>query len=210
MPPIWNALLQLLLPHVYYPLLSRRLDAQASARNLRENQRQDISGRVIPSQSAAEIARFRYAGTAASDTGCGAIAAYNALTVLGRRASLAEVIHRVERARGVMRGGRHGANPYALGAVLRGYGAAVRRVRRLRALERVLEPGDAAILMIWNDRADIFRGAHFFTVQKTAEGYAVHNREARMPGTASLEDIVAGGRFITGYWVRGAGELRSV
>lgn len=113
-------------------------------------------------------------------------------------ATLAGVIHTFEKNRALVLGGRSGASPCALRQVLRQYGIPARRVYSLAALEKALPPGGVAILMIWNDRARITRGAHFFAVQRTenGQGYAAYNHS---PGRSpALAGLVGRGRFAAG------------
>jgi len=189
------------LPRLFYPLASWPVRGRVSAENFACNRAHDISRVPVRSQRAPEVMHMRYARTSCSKTGCGAIAVYNALTVLGLAVSLAEILYQMEHRRFAACGGRFGTNPFALGRVLALYPVRARRFRRMETLAGVMETGDAAILVIWNDRHRLSRGAHFFAVQRTTEGFTAHNRA----GTAEsgiLAEILGPGRFITAYLVQ--------
>lgn len=160
----------------------------------------------IFSQRACGVAPLRYARTRCGETGCGAVAVYNALWLLGAHPSLASVIHRMECSRCPAWGGRLGTGPRSLSRVLRIFGADFRRTQKLSALAGSLAEGDIAILAIWNDAADVRRGAHFFTVQRTLTGFVAYNREAS-PCAGTPEEIVGRGRLITAYCITGQKSL---
>ncbi len=198
----WTCLAETVAPPLFYPLASWPVPKSISEANLAHNRARDISGALVTSQRAGPAAQMRYARTECRRTGCGALAVYNALTLLGQTPSLSEVIHLLERRRSAACGGRMGTHPYTLGGALRAFGVRTKRFWRVSALEDAMDEGSAAILAIWNDRNDIMRGAHFFAVRRAAEGFTACNREAPNARGASLADVLGQGRLITAYLLR--------
>ena len=170
---------------------------RTSAENFSLNQARDIKGAFVSSQKSEQAAGLRYGHTACGRTGCGGIAIYNALTALGLRVSLAEVLYQLERRRCAAAGGRLGTHPFRLRRVLNLYPVRARRVYRMESLEEEMRAVDAAIVAIWNDRSHPLRGAHFFALRRSAAEFEALNREG-IPACGTLAEIVGRGRFITG------------
>lgn len=196
-----NEILQKCLPALL-PLCSRRITKPVSQENLAQNAAHDIAGRFIFDQHTPEIRAFRFGKSRADAAGCGPISVYNALRLAERPAGFSEVIRLMERERGAVRGGRWGANPASIARVLPLYGVQPRHFKKPEQLADALENGDTAIVMIWNDKDDLRRGAHFFAVQKTAAGCRAYNRFSgqKTPFTRALfSEILENGRYISGY-----------
>lgn len=206
-----NNLLQKCLPALL-PLCSRMVAKPVSRENFAQNSAHDIAGRFIFDQHTQEIHAFRFGKSRADASGCGPISVYNALLLTGRPSGFSEVIRQMEEKRGAVRGGSWGANPAAIARVLPLFGAAPRHFRKPDQLANALENGDAAVVMIWNDKNDLRRGAHFFAVQKTAGGYKAYNRFSgqKTPFTRSLfSEILENGRYLSGYVLSGTNETFS-
>ena len=201
---LWKALNEILQKCLFIliPLCSRRVPAWRSQENHAHNAAHDIAGRIIFDQNTPEIKAFRFGKNHAAAAGCGPIAVYNALLLTGRPCSFSDVLWQMEQKRGAVWNGKWGANPTAVARVLPLYGAWPRYCARPEALADAMENGDAAIVMTWNDKDDLRRGAHFFTVQKTAAGYAAYNRFSGQKTAftrAQFSEILANGRYLTGY-----------
>ncbi len=195
-----NRLAQWLALAVFYPLAAWPVGRWRSQQNLAQNRPRDIAGPPVLQQMAPETRWLCCGATTAGFAGCGPISVYNTLILLGRSASLAEVIHRFERSRALALGGRAGTDPRAVGRILRLYGLACRRVHSAAALENALLPGGAAVLLIWNERDRIAGGAHYFAVQKSPDGgFTCCNHHPRQ--APSLAGLIGGGRFAAGFVV---------
>lgn len=116
--------------------------------------------------------------------------------------SLAGVIGQFERGRALALGGRAGASPYAVPRVLRQYGLAAAPARSFAALEAALPPGGVGIVMIWNDSGRIWRGAHFFAVQRAQSGRGFMGYNCRQNRADTLAGLAANGRFAAGWRVK--------
>lgn len=202
-----NEIVQKCLPALL-PLCSWRIAKPLSQENFAQNSAHDIAGRFIFDQNTPEIHAFRFGKNRADAAGCGPIAVYNALLLTGKGVGFSEVIRRMEQKGGAVRGGVWGANPAAIARVLPLFGIQPRHCKTPEQLASALENGYAAIMMIWNDKNDLRRGAHFFTVQKTAGGYQAYNRFSgqKTPFTrAHFSEILANARYLSGYALSFAG-----
>lgn len=202
-----NDILQKCLPALL-PLCSWRVSKPVSQENYAQNAAHDITGRFIFDQNTPEIHAFRFGKSRADASGCGPISVYNALLLTGRQCGFSEVIRQMERERGAVRGGVWGANPAAIARVLPLFGIKPRHFRDPAQLANAMENGDTAILMTWNDKDDLRRGAHFFAVQKTAGGYQAYNRFSgqKTPFVrADFSEILANARYLSGYVISAAG-----
>lgn len=225
-----NGLLCFLALHLFYPLTSWPVGKAVRQKNFAHNAAGSPAGRPVLDQQAPDVCSLRCGHSTVGVCGCGPVSVYNALCLLGLGgaggqglaassapaappdfpaasapdapdSSLAEVIGQFERRRALALGGRAGASPRAVGRVLRRYGLAAAPARSLAALEAALPPGGVAILMVWNDRKSIRRGAHFFAVQRTrsGQGFAACNSQPRRADT--LAGLIGRGRFAAGWQV---------
>lgn len=185
---------------VFYPLAAWPVGRFCAQQNLAQNRARDRTGRPVLRQMDPETRWLRCGASTAGFAGCGPISVYNVLVLLGRPASLAEVIFSFERSRALALGGRAGSAPRAVGRALRRQGLACRRVRSAAALEKALAPGGAAVVMIWNKRGSITAGAHYFAVQKSADGgFAALNHQPQQ--APALAGLIGGGQFAAGFVV---------
>lgn len=188
-------------PRLFYPLACRPVPKRAAAEHFVYNHARDVSRVPVRSQRAPGVAQMRYARTHCGETGCGAVAVYNALTALGLAVSLAEIVYQMERRAFAACGGRLGSHPFRLEKVLTLYPVRVRRIGRTDTLTAAMRTGDTAILVIWNDRERLRSGAHFFAIQRTAAEYTAYNREG-VAESGTLPEILGRGQLITAYLVQ--------
>lgn len=227
-----NGLLERLAMVTFYPLAAYPVSRALTKKNLAENLPQSPAGRLVLRQEAAEVCGMRCGKSNVGRVGCGPVSVYNALVLLGlggpdadartgteraaghagragsggasqaQTAALAGVIRTFEESRALVLGGRAGATPYALRRVLRQYDLAARPAHSLAALERMMPPGGVAILLIWNDRSRIARGAHYFAVQRMANGQGFTGYNCGAQPSPALAGLVGSGRFAAGYLVQ--------
>ena len=196
---ITTAFLEKILPGPLYFCSSRKLSADLSEQNARNNLRQPQITAPVHDQKAPCVQPLRCGRYSASYNGCASIALFNALFLRNCFQPLPSLIRQLECSGCLSFSGRFGTNPYRLNRVLESLPVKSVRFKKLDALEAALVPGDTAIIVIWNDRQDLRKGAHFFTVQRQQEGYTVYNRLAEISDTLSLSSIIGNGNFITGY-----------
>lgn len=162
---------------------------------------QRLSGKVILDQHDENIDALPYGATCIGTSGCGPISLYNVLVLLGRNASLYNILRDFEKNKYIILNGRFGTNPHILGQILKKYQLNYDFYTDVNALEARMQEHDLAILAVWNDRSNLFKGAHFFVVQKLAEGYETYNAGYVLDKT-TLENIIGKGKLIKGYLIR--------
>lgn len=133
--------------------------------------------------------QWRYGLRTSAATGCGWIAAYNALLLLGDR-ELPEVLIRwFERALPVIHGNL-GTWITAPATFMKRRGYRVETILRRDRFDEALETCDAAILFYWWHQK-LRLGAHFVALHKTPEGIVGYNTYRNSTGPdhygASLE-----------------------
>ena len=150
---------------------------------------------------------FAYGNSQMKDSGCGVIGTYNALYLLGKDPSLAEVGRRYEISGAMAGGGAWGTNPYGAPQVLKQYGVQYEEYTDPDALEREAGEGDVMIVSIWNRKGTIFEGYHTFAVQKVNGELMVYNRfnnSAESTEKKTMGEVIENGQFIVGYRVQNA------
>lgn len=142
--------------------------------------------------------------------GCEAIAAYNAMALLGRPEPLGDVVSSFVGgfSRGLLNGwgmgGRWGAAPWDIRRFLRERGVAFRGARTLRGLKSLIDGPGVVILSYWN--RPVTGGYHTVAAAFDGERYTVYNQNcasARPVAAKSPDELMAGGwRFIHGFYIR--------
>lgn len=117
--------------------------------------------------------QWRYGFRTSAATGCGWIATFNALHLLGDHAEPEELIRFYERQLPLLHGNL-GTTILAPAAYFRKRGYRVDWVSRYDRFDRMAEKSDVCILFYrWRSRWQI--GAHFTAVQYTPEGFVGYN-----------------------------------
>ncbi len=122
---------------------------------------------------------FPFGRTRLDRSGCGVIAAYNALHQLcpdapaGPDALLA--IRREILRDGMLWNGRLGTAPQSLAAFLRRRGFTVRTARSLPRAAELARTCPCLILTVYNDRTDLSEDIHTIHIEKSAAGLTAHN-----------------------------------
>ena len=181
---------------------------ETSNANYERNKTHDISGRPVHGQGVDAAGEFAYGNSQMKDSGCGVIGTYNALYLLGKDPSLAEVGRRYEISGAMAGGGAWGTNPYGAPQVLKQYGVQYEEYTDPDALEREAGEGDVMIVSIWNRKGTIFEGYHTFAVQKVNGELMVYNRfnnSAESTEKKTMGEVIENGQFIVGYRVQNAG-----
>ena len=180
---------------------------ETSNANYERNKTHDISGRPVHGQGVDAAGEFAYGNSRMKDSGCGVIGTYNALYLLGKDPSLAEVGRRYEISGAMAGGGAWGTNPYGAPQVLKQYGVQYEEYTDPDALEREAGEGDVMIVSIWNRKGTIFEGYHTFAVQKVNGELMVYNRfnnSAESTEKKTMGEVIENGQFIVGYRVQNA------
>lgn len=171
-----------------------------------QNLAHDVRGRPVYGQRTDEDAStFQFGEGTGESSGCGAIATYNALYLLGLDPSLANIMKEYRQTGGTVMSGAWGTSPFSAPKVLDKYPVEYTEYTDMYELDKDMQVGDVAIFSLWNDRNDIRNGYHSFAIQKTEDGYISYNwssedEEARKMN--DIDEVQAGGNFISAYRIR--------
>ena len=142
--------------------------------------------------------------------GCEIAATYNALRLLGRDASFAEILRDYEKAGYVMRGfvqGDMGTDPFSIGDFLKAHGTDCVSYTNYDALASVMaeykNSREVYILSFWN-RGTVFGGLHTVAAYTAPEDGRLHvfnryNNSTQEAVFDSLRDYVTKNCFVVGY-----------
>jgi len=128
--------------------------------------------------------------------GCGAIATFNALSLLGLKPSLAEIVRFYER-KGILFYGLMGVNPVAVGKYLKSLGIRWKRYTKVGDFMADFTPGKSGILLYWwGNKKGL--GAHYVAVEPLAQGIRVYNMYGRQDSScefAGIEEFLETGNY---------------
>lgn len=142
--------------------------------------------------------------------GCEIAATYNALRLLGKDASFAEILRDYEKAGFVMRGfvqGDMGTDPFSIGSFLEAHGVKSVSYTNYEALASVIsefrDSFQVYILSFWN-RDTVFGGLHTVTAYTSADDDRLHifnmyNNSTEEAVREDLRAYVPKNRFVVGY-----------
>lgn len=138
----------------------------------------------------------------AARAGCGAAALYNAQLLLGLPASLPAVCRSLEQSGALMAGGCLGTDPFRLERALPACGLRGRCLPSAFRLESECPPGAMVLAACWNRACRPLAGVHLFLAVRQPDGGWQSWNRWYAPGpvpAADTADLLAGGRFITGW-----------
>ena len=134
---------------------------------------------TINGQGLCTYAQLRYGWRRVKHNGCGLLAAYNALGLLGRPMDFLEIrryFHHIWRPRFL------GSNTFELRRFFRKQGLAVLWIRDPSELEQRLKEGGVAVMIQWNSRIksskipNPLKGAHLICATWEEDQLTVYNR----------------------------------
>lgn len=148
---------------------------------------------------------WRFGAQTFDYNGCGVIATYNVMVLLGRNPSLAQVTYDIESGHGALAWGYLGTDPLHPYKYFQDNGIKVEQYLTYNNFNKSfvnMQMSQYAMICFWNNKNDIRDGAHFVAVQKISENkFAVYNyisnRQTIFYKT-SLADIIGQGRFMSG------------
>lgn len=124
--------------------------------------------------------QHRYGFRSSAAVGCGWIAIYNALTLMGYRVDIPGLIRSLERELPLLHGNT-GTSFWAPVPLLRRWGFPVKTSCRLREFDDLAREADACILFYyWNSGLKV--GAHFVALRHTTEGFLGYNTYSNSTG----------------------------
>ena len=142
--------------------------------------------------------------------GCEIAATYNALRLLGKEVSFADILHDYEKAGYVMRGlvqGDMGTDPFSIGDFLEAHGTHAVRYTNYEALASVMaefkNSFQVYILSFWN-RNTVFGGLHTVAAYTSQGDGKLHVLNMYNDSTGErtredLRDYIPKNRFVVGY-----------
>ena len=118
-------------------------------------------------------AELRYGFRTSAATGCGWIATYNALRIMGLRAQKEELIRYYERQLPLLHGNT-GTSFWGPAAFFKHHGFDVRMEVRWEKFDEIVDTSDACVLFYyWRKKAKL--GAHFVALHRTDGGIVGYN-----------------------------------
>ena len=141
---------------------------------------------------------LRYGLRSSAATGCGWIATYNALRILGKRADKEELIRYYERQLPLLHGNT-GTSIWGPAAFFAHHGFAVRTEVRREQFDRVVEACSVCILFYyWRKGWKL--GAHFVALHKTDRGIVGYNTYKNSKGADLYGESLDGFLREKGYF----------
>ncbi len=135
--------------------------------NYRHNKKASPEGLIV--NQTGDVGKLRYALFRTSYNGCGWIAVYNALCLLGRNEKAEDIIRELEWT-GVFLFGVFGTRPLAIVRFLRRRGLSVRIVRDPEKYDAAAAESDASIAWFFHKK-----GAHFVTLRREGDRFVGYN-----------------------------------
>ena len=134
--------------------------------------------------------QWRYGFRTSAATGCGWVATYNALRILGYRAEPENLIRMYERMLPLIHGNA-GTATLAPALVFRNWGFPVRVVFDRKKFDTAAKESDATIVFYyWRKKWKL--GAHFVTVRHTPRGFVGYNTYRNSKGPDSWTESIDG------------------
>ncbi len=121
------------------------------------------------------------------NSGCGAVATFNAMAMAGCVPVMPEIVDFYEH-KGLTMYGKLGVNPRAVGRYLTTQGIQWKKYSKRSELDKVIQAGQCAILLYWWVNAKGC-GAHYVTVDKGESGIKVYNVYGNRDCTYEFSDI---------------------
>ena len=132
------------------------------------------------------------------DYGCGPIAIYNAMLLIGRSIDLRFIIFWLERNNCFDMNGALGMNPNSISRFCEAFDVPCQQYTDLVTLENAKANGEVYIVFGWNSSEAITEGAHFFAVQCQGSVLQAYNNSTTMKNTfEKLLNIYDGSDHLT-------------
>ena len=142
-------------------------------------------------QRLGELSEIRIGLKKAAHCGCGAIAVYNAMSMIGKEPQLHDIVAAIEK-RGLLFYGMFGTNPVAIGKYLTRQGIVWKRYKNAAQVEQEYEDGDAVICLYnWASKSGL--GAHYVALGRENgvwKGYNVYSRSDKIYEYKSLQAFI--------------------
>lgn len=163
-------------------------------RNLAFNRQFAVNG-PINGQGLPPVRDMRYGIVDIARSGCGVIAVYNALLLLGSPHCFQDVVAWGDK-KAAAAFGLLGTLPWKAKSLFRRLGYAVTAVTDQELFDRHAQRADVCLFTYWNQRGSVRQGMHTVCLQYRSgaiEVYNLHNSCAEVSRKPSLKEWAAGG-----------------
>ena len=174
--------------------LSRGVFSGIARKNLAFNRQFEISG-PINGQGLSPVKDMRYGITNIARAGCGVIAVYNALLLLGNPHSFRDVVAWGDQKAAALFG-LLGTLPWKAKGLFRRLGYTVTAVTDAALFDRHAQQADVCLFTYWNRKGSIRKGMHTVCLQYRSGGIDVYNLSNCWGGESrksTLKEWAAGG-----------------
>lgn len=151
------------------------------------------------------LSEMTYGDTDVGNTGCEAVALYNALMLKRRPKPLTDIIHDLQESQTLINRGRWGTNPYKMKQIMDEYGLIYETIESIEEAETKIRSGEMLLVTVWNHWKKPLRGIHGYLILMRGESdfYMFNRNYRKKPEHAnSLKEAIGDGRYIVGYLIR--------
>ena len=161
---------------------------------------------MINGQAIFEHANESFGWGTYADNGCGVIALYNTMQLLGKPQALGKIEDEVALLDGMMLYGLLGVDPYVINLYFAEHNVESVMYSWYNAFARDVSEGSIVIVLLINDTNNIFNGLHYVTAQYSNGVYEIYNAYSNYPYTIKQESlfmIYEDSQFLCGYIIGG-------
>ena len=140
------------------------------------------------------------------NNGCGIIAIYNALQLLGISETLGQIEAEIQYIGGYCAMGLLGIVPWAIDSYFTSHGISCSGYSSFYAMSKDVKEGSIIVFLVLNNKYTLLGGAHYMTAQYSNGEYIVYNLDDYWPepeSRTSLFEPYGNSGFIYGYIVGG-------
>lgn len=141
-----------------------------------------------------------------SDNGCGIVAVYNAMQLLGEHQALGSIEDDFLLMNGMLLCGLWGVAPWSIGDYFASQGIAYTGYLSFEGLANNVSEGDVIVFMVMNNVNNIFAGFHYMSAQYVSGGFVVYNMYTNSTTSKlvqSLDPVYGSSGWTYGYIVGG-------
>ena len=160
----------------------------------------------INGQGVFEFAQEAFGIGTYANNGCGSIAIYNAMQLLGKPASLGMITDEISNGNGFMLGGLLGATLGSIGNYFMAHNIAYTEYMSYSTMLQNLSEGDIIVFLVMNDVNNIFDGYHYMTAQYAGSKFIVYNisnRTTKPYPVYSLDPVYSNSGWFYGLVIGG-------
>ena len=137
--------------------------------------------------------------------GCGVIATYNMMQLLGELMSLGDIGDEYSQVHGTLLGGIFGVAPWHISSFLQAHNIEAVGCTRATEVEQNISEGDIVVFTVLNSIKNITNGFHTMTAQYKDGAYNVYNRWNNYTNyyvETSFRDIYNGGALVEAFIIK--------